>query len=252
MYTLETLVEILRGDHELGLVGDSLFSLPIGMGFKQNNDPLREKFNEFLRGIKQNGIYGGMVDRWMKKGETTMPMIANAKSNGVLVVGNVGDKGLPFTIVMDNKLIGFDIELTERFGAALGKEVKFADMEFGSLIAAASTGKVDMIASTLVMTEERKKQIAFSDSYYEIGAGVFALKKNIAAGGAAATAGTESPNFFQKVAASFYSNIILEKPVSSHPGRSEDHCRDLHIRHGIRHAPGGRWSASCGCRSRHC
>jgi polar amino acid transport system substrate-binding protein len=54
-------------------------------------------------------------------------------------------------------------------------------MEFGSLIPAVSAGKVDMLSSTLVITDERKKQIDFSDPYYELGVSVFGLKKNIAA-----------------------------------------------------------------------
>jgi len=210
IYTRETLIEILRGDSELGLLGDSLFSVSIGIGFNKENAALREKFNDFLRQIKENGVYDDMVERWMKKGDTRMPAIANAKSNGVLVVGNVSDKGMPFTVVKDNRLIGFDIELAERFAAYLGKEIKFADMEFGSLIAAVSTNKIDMIASTLMLTDERKKQISFSDIYYELGASAFALKKNIAANASAAETTQESGTFFSSVANSFQSNIIQE------------------------------------------
>jgi len=210
MYTRETLVAILRDDSELGLVGESILAAPIGMGFHRDNDQLREKFNQFLRQIRQNGVFDDMVDRWMKQGSTRMPEIARTKSNGVLVVGNVSDKGLPFTVVKDNRLIGFDIELSERFAADLGKEIKFADMEFGSLIAAVSTGKIDMIASTLMFTEERKKKVDFSDQYYEMGTNVFALKKNIADTATPAKAGTASLSFIQNLADSFQSNIIQE------------------------------------------
>jgi polar amino acid transport system substrate-binding protein len=182
-YTYETLLEIIRNDDELAFLGKPLFAVPIGMGFNKNNDGLREQFNRFLMEIKENGVYGDMVSHWITKGSTQTPVISNSKANGLLVVGIVSDKGLPFTIVKDNKMIGFDVELSERFAAYLGKELKLADMEFGSLIAAAATQKIDMIASTLMITEERKKQIAFSDKYYELGAGVFALKKNIAANG---------------------------------------------------------------------
>jgi polar amino acid transport system substrate-binding protein len=212
-YSTETLVEIFRNDNDLALLGKPLFTVPMGIGFNKGNAPLREKFNEFLRQSKQNGVYDEMLDRWMKKGNIQMPVIANTKSNGVLVVGTVSDKGLPFTIIKDNKLIGFDVELTERFGAFLGKEVKFADMEFGSLIAAAVTNKIDMITSTLIITEERKKQIDFSDPYFELGASVFALKKNIATGGgrAAFETKTGSPSFMKSIANSFQSNIIQEK-----------------------------------------
>ena len=210
MYTRETLIEILRSDTELGLLGDSLFAVPIGVGFNKDNNALREKFNKFLHYIKQNAVYDDMVDRWMKKGDTRMPAIANAKSNGVLVVGNVSDKGMPFTSVKENKLIGFDIELSERFASYLGKKIEFADMEFGSLIAAVSTNKIDMIASTLMLTEERKKQISFSDVYYEMGTNVFALRKDIAGNGATDDAKTPSISFLKSIANSFQSNIIQE------------------------------------------
>ncbi len=213
-YTYETLIDIIRNDGDLAFLGKPLFYVPIGVGFNKANTPLREEFNGFLRQIKQNGIFQDMVNRWITTGDTRMPDIPNSKSNGKLVVGIVSDKGLPFTILRDGKMIGFDVELTERFAAHLGKELKLMDMEFGSLVAAAATSKIDMITSTLVITEERKKQVAFSDPYYELGASIFTLKKNIASADGitndAATA-KASPSFFQKTADSFRSNIIQEK-----------------------------------------
>ncbi|MEY3746891.1 MAG: hypothetical protein RL194_350, partial [Pseudomonadota bacterium] len=210
IYTRETLIDILRDDAELALLGDSLQEYPIGMGFNQNNDALREQFNRFLKDIRQNGVYDDMVERWLKRGETSMPKIENAADKGVLVVGNVSDKGLPFTIVQDNRLIGFDIELTDRFGAWLGKRVEYADMEFGNLIAAVSSNKIDMIASTLMLTEERKKKVDFSDPYYALGANFFTLQSRIASA-ASAKQPAAAPGFFASVAESFESNILHEK-----------------------------------------
>jgi polar amino acid transport system substrate-binding protein len=180
MYTHETLLEMLRTDSEIKQLGDTLFTIPIAMGFNQQNDALRDKFNQFLKKTKESGVFNDMVDRWIDNGKTEMPKIKNEKKNGVLLVGTVSDKGLPFTTVKDNKMIGFDIELAERFAAFLGKELKLVDMEFGSLIVAVSTNKIDMIASTLMITDERKKQIDFSDPYMRLGASVVALKSNIA------------------------------------------------------------------------
>jgi polar amino acid transport system substrate-binding protein len=209
LFDAEPLREIMRQDDSLGLLGDSLFSFSVGVGFKKDNEVLRDQFNQFLSQIKQNGVHSDMVQRWIEKGDTRMPVIDNAKSNGILAVG-VSDTGLPFTAVQHNKLVGFDIELSERFAAYLGKEFTFANMDFGSLIAAVSTGKVDMISSSIYVTGERKKQINFSDPYYETGTRVFTLKKNIAAYGAESSAATGSPSFFERLADSFYSNIILE------------------------------------------
>lgn len=214
IYTTESLKEMLRNDNELTIVGDTLFTVPIAMGFNKANDVLREKFNAFLKNIRNDGVFDDMLNRWIMKGETVMPVIDFGKAQGNIVVGMVSDKGLPFTVIKDNNLVGFDVELVYRFAAWLGKKPKIVDMEFGSLIAAAATNKIEMITSTLMITEERKKQIDFSDEYMRLGASVFALKKNVEDSDMSSvgeTSPSQSSSFFNSVAESFHNNIILEK-----------------------------------------
>ena len=118
--------------------------------------------------------------------------------------------GLPFATVKNNENIGLNIELAKRFAAYLGKDIRFDDMEFGSLIPAVSTGKIDFVAVTLMITEERKRKINFADPYYEIGMSAFALKKNIVSKDKAKAA-SSGPSFIQGVIDSFRSNIIEEE-----------------------------------------
>jgi polar amino acid transport system substrate-binding protein len=90
-------------------------------------------------------------------------------------------------------MVGFDIELAQRFAASMGRTAKFSQMPFGSLIAAAATGKVDMIIASIFITEERKQRIDFSDPYHTSGVLVYAVKSNIASAtqsASAAPAGT--------------------------------------------------------------
>jgi len=202
---------LLRSDSDLGVLGEALQRFPIGAGFHKDNAQLRDQFNRFLRQIRQDGVYDDMLDRWMKKGETHMPDIAAAKGNGVLVVGIVSDLGLPFTVVKDGRPIGFDIELAQRFAASLGKECKLADMEFGALIAAIASRKIDTNTSSMFITDERKKRIHFSDPYYEMGTNAFALKKNIVTSAVIVHAESKVPAFFANLVASFESNILKEK-----------------------------------------
>ncbi|MGR9071543.1 MAG: ABC transporter permease subunit [Gammaproteobacteria bacterium] len=211
IYNRANLIQILRDDKELALFRKPVLSIPVGMGFNRENDALRGQFNTFLKQIQSNGVLEDVVNRWIEKGGSQMPEIANSGANGVLIVGIVSDKGLPFAVIQDNKLIGFDIELAERFGAYLGKKVEYADMEFGNLIAAVSAGKIDMIDSTLMITDERKTRIDFSEPYYELKASVFALRKNLDAYDAGSVGTIESPSFLTQVADSFYSNIIHEQ-----------------------------------------
>jgi His/Glu/Gln/Arg/opine family amino acid ABC transporter permease subunit len=206
----EPLREVLREDKTLGVLGGSLFSFPEGVGFRKENTALLEQFNQFLAKLKQSGVHADMVDRWMEKNITVMPVIANPGSSGELVVG-ISDGGLPFVAIKDNKLIGFEIELSERFGAYLGRKVRFSQIDFSGLIAAVATGKVDMIIAAIFITDERRQSINFSDPYYEEATKVFSLKKNIAAYGTPITDSGSGVPFLARVAASFHSNIIHEK-----------------------------------------
>jgi polar amino acid transport system substrate-binding protein len=161
-----------------------------------------------------------MRQRWMDRRETVLPQITGPAPNGRLTVG-VSDIGLPYVAVVDNQLVGFDVELARRFAAFLGRELVVSNMEFGSLVAAVSSGKVDMISSAIFVTEERKQQVDFGDPYDRSGVQVFALKARVA-GAHAPPAATEvtdaSPGlaarpqgFFAGVADSFEANILREK-----------------------------------------
>jgi len=209
----EPLRIIMRQDDSLGVLGKPLLYSDVAIGFGKENENLRKRFNTFLSGIRRNGVYDDMINRWMKRGETDMPKIAAPKAGGDLVIG-VCNAGFPFTAVKDNRLVGFDIELAERFASYLGKKARFEDTEFSGLIAALASGKIDMIACSLYVTEERKKQISFSDPYYQMGTDVFALKKNLAAYDSVSVKGGGSggsvSSFFRSLTNSFQSNIIQE------------------------------------------
>ena len=214
------LKDIFSKNPGLGILAKDVFAVDIAAGFNQENDQLREKFNAFLKEIKSNGVYKDMVDRWMDKGVTDFPEITGAKTNGPLKVGVVSDIGLPTTIIKDGRLVGFDIELATRFAASAGMEFVPVDLQFGSLLASVSTNKIDMITSSLMVTEERKKQIDFSDPYYKSGVSIIGKKKNIEkpmdiAGNTTAETGdgveSGGESFFKSVSNSFYNNIILEK-----------------------------------------
>ena len=179
IYTSDELVDLIRHQPDIALFGPPLFSSDLGLGFHRENSELRTAFNRFLKQIRSDGIYDDMVDRWMKKGDTAMPVVSKAESGLPLVVGLVSDNGLPFTAVRDNRLVGFNIELLERFAAFSGRKITYLDMQFGSLIPALASKKIDMIGAVMWITGERKKQIDFSDPYYAQGANFFALKKNI-------------------------------------------------------------------------
>lgn len=70
--------------------------------------------------------------------------------------------------MMDGKdtILGFDVALARQIAADLGKELVIKDMDFGNLLTELQNGTVDLVAAGLSPTEERKKEVDFSEPYY--------------------------------------------------------------------------------------
>ncbi len=65
----------------------------------------------------------------------------------------------------DKQIVGIDAEVAGLIADKLGLELEIADMEFDSIIAAVKQGKADIGMAGITITEERKKNVAFTDTY---------------------------------------------------------------------------------------
>lgn len=72
----------------------------------------------------------------------------------------------PFEYYEENKIVGFDVELSQMIADKLGMELVVEDMEFNTLLGAVSNGMVDIVAAGMTVTEERTKQVDFTEGYF--------------------------------------------------------------------------------------
>lgn len=106
------------------------------------------------------------------------------------VVGVCADNP-PFVFVdtqASGDIVGFEPDLVHLLAQVSGKKVILKDMEFGSLIAALQSGRVDMAIASIEMTPDRKKNLDFSNAYLEsttvlVSRKAFPLKGTISWGG---------------------------------------------------------------------
>ena len=71
----------------------------------------------------------------------------------------------PYEYYDGETIVGIDAEIAAAVCEKMGYELKIADMEFDSIIAAVQSGKADFAMAGMTVTDERKQMVDFSNSY---------------------------------------------------------------------------------------
>ena len=77
------------------------------------------------------------------------------------------------------ELTGFDVELVQALGQKLGYKVEMVSMGFDALIPALQAGNIDVAIAGMTITDERKKVVDFTDSYYTSGLMIMVRKDSL-------------------------------------------------------------------------
>ena len=161
-----------------------IFAGPLGAFSMEQN--IIDRFNVFLRQLKDDGTLADMQNRWLENVpdlDSLMPDIPLSGENGTLTVATSGLQ-LPFSYFgANNQLKGYSIELALRFAANEGMDIEFVSMEFAGLIPYVTSGRADFAIDAVTITEERSRMVIFSDSIYDDLLGIITLRH----GGAAAS-----------------------------------------------------------------
>mgnify|MGYP002625571651 CR=1 FL=1 len=72
----------------------------------------------------------------------------------------------PFEYTEGTEVVGFDVTVSNLIARDYGKQLQVVDMSFDGLIAALQAGSIDFIAAGMTATEERRKNVDFSEPYY--------------------------------------------------------------------------------------
>jgi polar amino acid transport system substrate-binding protein len=95
----------------------------------------------------------------------------------VLIVG--AELNFPPFEMLDAKgqPTGVSMEMAAALGQYLHRPVQFQNIPFDGLIPSLKTGKIDLVISSMTVTDDRKKSIDFSDPYLKMGLSILAGNK---------------------------------------------------------------------------
>lgn len=129
---------------------------------------LTAKINEALAQLKSNGTLDNIIANYIgDETKGTLPYTSPEgvdRSNGTLTMAtNAAFE--PYEYVENEKITGIDVDMAQAVCDILGMELKIEDMEFDSIITAVQSGKADIGVAGMTVTEDRLKNVDFTDPY---------------------------------------------------------------------------------------
>lgn len=176
-YSIAMLSEPINKDFSYVEVPKDLLSFPIAT--IANNQDYVDKYNAFLAELAADGTLDELKKRWFVDFDVAnipeMPEIPLTGEGTLTVVTDA--QTLQFNFVgADNELMGYTVELAHRFAQYLNVgKIDFLRTDFAAMVPAVASGKADISAAPLFITEERKQHVLFTDPIYQDGAALVYL-----------------------------------------------------------------------------
>ncbi len=116
-------------------------------------------------------------------GETASSAASTAGSSSVdkikadgFVTWSTNAEFEPFEYKDGDNVVGIDAEISQKIADKLGVKLKINDISFDTLVTELSTGKTNFVAAGMTVNEDRKKNVDFSDTYFDASQAIIVAK----------------------------------------------------------------------------
>lgn len=122
------------------------------------------KMKRWLSALLVGAFACSMVACGSNSSEDTDASVAGDTEGGVLVMATNAEFP-PYEYHEGDEIVGIDAEIAAAIAEEMGMELKIEDMAFDSIIPAVKSGKADFGAAGMTVTEDRKVNVDFTESY---------------------------------------------------------------------------------------
>lgn len=157
-----------RSSSDLVILDERLSAENNAVAVRKGNDQLLRAVDKIISDLKAEGIFASMAKRWFKTDpgpyeEIEIPV----PTTGTPLRIGVSATREPFSFVDDKgRITGHDGDLARLIAQRLNRPIEFQDMKFMALIPALQSGKIDLIVTGMLESEERRKFVDFTQPYY--------------------------------------------------------------------------------------
>lgn len=130
------------------------------------NSALQSEINGALAELEKDGTLKAIKNSYdgEEKGDRYKSPDDADRSKGKLIMATNAEFP-PYESREGDEFVGIDVDMMNAVCDKLGYELQIDDMAFDSVIPAVQSGKADVGVAGLSVTEDRKKNVLFSDEY---------------------------------------------------------------------------------------
>ena len=160
---------------KLAFLGEEAFD--VAFAIRKGDNALQEEMNLFIETSRADGTLEAIISHWMNgapappmpaqgdrtAGKAPLRCVTAVNMEPICFIGEGGQWG------------GMDADILNRFAVWSGRDFHMHFQDLGSAVISLKTGQCDVVNACLYVTEERKKSVDFTTSYYSCRPGYFVL-----------------------------------------------------------------------------
>lgn len=132
----------------------------------KENTALKDKMDAAIKDLKADGTLQKILDYHIGHVKDAKPY---SSPEGIAYTGKItmatNAEFPPYEYRDGDKIVGADVDFATAIADKMGLELVIEDMAFDSIISSVQSGKADFGAAGMTVTEDRLKNINFTDSY---------------------------------------------------------------------------------------
>ena len=174
------------------------YDFAFAFGKTEMGRKITEDFNDFIAGLKEDGTIDEMFDLWEGSDEEAKVVdFPTEGPNGVIKIATSSETP-PIVYIKDGEIAGLEMDILARFCREYGFGAEINDINFQGILQGVSSGRYDIAAGYIAITEERAESVSFSEPYAN-SSNLMVVAKAVKKG-----------NFLDNLSASFEKTFIRE------------------------------------------
>ena len=161
-------IEFVKQNSNIRIIDEEFSLEDYAFCVSKENTELLAQINTAIEKLQADGTIDDIIKNYIGTEEEigAYPYVSKdvARTNGTLIIGTNAEFP-PYEYYENNQITGIDMDIMRAVSDELGMDMQIEDMAFDSIIAAITSGKVKVGASGFTVTEDRKKNINFTDTY---------------------------------------------------------------------------------------